>query len=277
MKKKKGSKAKEILDNLALSMVIIFPMIACFYATAAWFSSNRKANSENGGFDTTLPKTLVDKVEVFEEIKDSDGNNTYYTYNNTPNATWSSSSKSWSYSAGVTDIFGMGTYSMLSSEHSSLILIKISDSATDSELEKFNLSVYTTTDYDSSLVKYDKDTLSYNSLKNSGNPMSSVITFKFFSLTEYPDTTSSIIDFTSKKSDATNGFYSLNDNTEVDESSYSTSISSGLSLTTSTKYIGLIIDYFGDGLQYIYSLNVGNEVLESEDPVTFNCDWGIRG
>lgn len=277
MKSKKEKKVKDILNNLALSMVIIFPMIACFYATAAWFSSNRKATSDNGGFNTTLPKTLVDKVEVFEEVKDSDGNNTYYTYNTTPNGTWSSSTKSWSYTSGITDLFGMGTYSMLSSNHSSLILIKISDSASESELEKFNLNVYTTTDYDSSLVKYDKDTLSYNSLKSTGNPMSSVITFKFFTLTEYPDTTSSSIDLTSKKSDDSNGFYSLNDNTEVDESSYTKSISSGLTFTTSTKYIGIIIDYFGDGLQYIYSLNVGNEVLESEDPVTFNCDWGISG
>ena len=44
-------------------------------------------------------------------------------------------------------------------------------------------------------------------------------------------------------------------------------------------YLGCIVEYSKDNLEYLYSLNIGNSVIDSaelDSSITFKQDWGIR-
>ena len=47
---------------------------------------------------------------------------------------------------------------------------------------------------------------------------------------------------------------------------------------TSVKYISIIVDYYRDAVQYIYSTYLGNETLEGtyKYELNFLCDWGLE-
>ncbi len=47
---------------------------------------------------------------------------------------------------------------------------------------------------------------------------------------------------------------------------------------TSVKYISIIVDYYADAVEYIYSTYLGNETLETEleSELHFLCDWGLE-
>lgn len=47
---------------------------------------------------------------------------------------------------------------------------------------------------------------------------------------------------------------------------------------TSVRYISIIIDYYADAVEYIYSTYLGNEILETEflSELHFLCDWGLE-
>lgn len=41
------------------------------------------------------------------------------------------------------------------------------------------------------------------------------------------------------------------------------------------KYIAVIFDYYKEALEHIYNINLGNEVLDSDTPILFACDWNM--
>ena len=44
-----------------------------------------------------------------------------------------------------------------------------------------------------------------------------------------------------------------------------------------TKYIAVIIDYYSDAIEYIYSSFLGDPILESYDSILhFICDWTME-
>ena len=47
---------------------------------------------------------------------------------------------------------------------------------------------------------------------------------------------------------------------------------------TTVKYISVVVDYYSDALDYIYSTYLGNRVLETdfESHLEFLCDWGLE-
>ena len=50
------------------------------------------------------------------------------------------------------------------------------------------------------------------------------------------------------------------------------------SANTTVKYISVIVDYYADAVEYIYSTYLGNAVLEDEfdSELHFLCDWGLE-
>ena len=71
--------------------------------------------------------------------------------------------------------------------------------------------------------------------------------------------------------------------TAIDNSNDTTSFNQEPSLYTSianttVRYISVIVDYYADAVEYIYSTYLGNEILETElDSVLhFRCDWGLE-
>ena len=37
----------------------------------------------------------------------------------------------------------------------------------------------------------------------------------------------------------------------------------------------VIFDYYKEALEHIYNINLGNEVLDSDTPILFACDWNM--
>ena len=71
--------------------------------------------------------------------------------------------------------------------------------------------------------------------------------------------------------------------TSIDNSDDSTSFKQNPSIytslqNTSVKYISIIVDYYADAVEYIYSTYLGNETLETEfgSHLDFLCDWGLE-
>ena len=50
------------------------------------------------------------------------------------------------------------------------------------------------------------------------------------------------------------------------------------SANTTVKYISVIVDYYADAVEYIYSTYLGNDTLETEfgSELHFICDWGLE-
>ena len=50
------------------------------------------------------------------------------------------------------------------------------------------------------------------------------------------------------------------------------------SANTTVRYISIIVDYYSDALDYIYSTYLGNDTLETEfdSHLDFLCDWGLE-
>ena len=252
------------LEKVCILSVSIFSLIAVFSATSAWFASIRKVDTNGGGFISTAEPSVIDSLEIHPEGKDDNGNTTSYSYQDTATSTYTASSKTWS---GVTDDkFQLGTYSSLSPNHSTLLLIKLKDNASNASLK-----LTTTKAFTDSLVGIDTNNKPTTEIASKGNPLSSILRFSYF---EYEDKPTSF-DYTSTTL-TKKGFYELPTTGFVTEDKYTKSISFSDSIASTTQYIVIIMEYYDEGIQYIYSMNLGSTVLEDESDIKYTCDWKIE-
>ena len=72
-------------------------------------------------------------------------------------------------------------------------------------------------------------------------------------------------------------FTSINNSTEETSFKQDPSIYKSRANTT-VRYISIIVDYYSDALDYIYSTYLGNRILEDEfnSHLEFLCDWGLE-
>ena len=326
--KKVNSKLKNVTTKIAMVSIIVFPLVALMHATFAWFLAQRNVNNGINGIVATLPNKVIDKLYVFQESTVSTGNdkqNIYRQYKSNPSAIFDVNKNEWWAEATSADDkydkLGLGTYSSLYPLHSSLMVLKVNENVTSDDVNKFSLNIVTRTSYEDSLVykktndgsTNDSDTRDRNLLKKEGNPLSSIVTFNYMSTIDSEmlvngSLNSKYTDFNSepnankegelfldKKKFINGAFYEMNDNKDgVDKEHYFPTISiknsgdTGL-ISINTKYIVIMVEYFNEGLQYIYSLNIGNDVLSGgkttskatqslgENDISFICDWSIVG
>lgn len=318
--KKVNSKLKNVTTKIAMVLIIVFPLVALMHATFAWFLAQRNVNNGINGIVATLPNKVIDKLYVFQEEKSGEANN-YRHYDTKPSAIFDVNKNQWTAGGNEADKLGLGTYSSLYPLHSSLMVLKVNENVTSDDVNKFSLNIVTRTSYEDSLVykktndgsTNDSDTRDRNLLKKEGNPLSSIVTFNYMSTIDSEmlvngSLNSKYTDFNSEtnankegelfldKNKFINGaFYEMNDNKDgVDKEHYFPTISiknsgdTGL-ISIDTKYIVIMVEYFNEGLQYIYSLNIGNDVLSGgkttskatqslgENDISFICDWYIVG
>ncbi len=311
--KKANSKLKNVTTKIAMVSIIVFPLVALMHATFAWFLAQRNVNNGINGIVATLPNKVIDKLYVFQEEKSGEANN-YRHYDTKPSAIFDVNKNQWTKGGNDPDKLGLGTYSSLYPFHSSLMVLKVNENATSEDINKFTLNIVTGTIYDKSLVYRDTNsnaTINTNGGRNllqpTGNPLSSIVTFNYASTrTEILETdefdgkklNSTYSDFSNnldpgKLINATfknSAFYTMNKNNDgVDVYSEKISIVDPNSqnnqsiISKDTKYLVIIVEYFNEGLQYIYSLNIGNPNLEpkqdntGDNTISFICDWSIVG
>ena len=303
--KKVNSKLKNVTTKIAMVSIIVFPLVALMHATFAWFLAQRNVNNGINGIVATLPNKVIDKLYVFQEAKDDGGNNIYRKYNKEYSAVFDVNKNQWAEGAGIEDKLGLGTYSSLYPLHSSLMVLKVNENVTSDDINKFSLNIVTGTNYEDSLVFRGNNTHPRKLLNDKGNPLSSIVTFNYASTSNEMLTGTNLsdgyIDFYSKINDKkelvldgtpfiNDAFYTMNKNNDGVEV-YSKKISivnpnsqTGQSIISKdTKYVVIMVEYFNEGLQYIYSLNIGNPNLEpkqdsnGDNTISFTCDWSIVG
>lgn len=305
--KKVNSKLKNVAIKVAMVTIIVFPLIALMHATFAWFLAQRNVNNGINGIVATLPNKVIDKLYVFQEKKTENAIN-YRQYDPEAKAVFDVNKNQWTAGGNEADKLGLGTYSSLYPLHSSLMVLKVNQNATSEDINKFSLNIVTGTKYEDSLVFRDDNTNPRKLLNDKGkNPLSSIVTFNYASTSsemfdEKNNLNSDYNDFYSKNNkqnqpmldDNTpfinNAFYTMNINNDGVEA-YSKTISivnpnsqnNQSIISKDTKYVVIMVEYFNEGLQYIYSLNIGNPALEpkqdnnGDNTISFICDWSIVG
>lgn len=254
------------LKIIAMTSMSIFSLAVLFIATSAWFTAVRNVKTEGDGFVVTTEPNVIESVEIHPEVV-TDSNTVYHSYQEEATSTYDVSTKTWSGDTS-NNKFQLGTYSSMSPNHSSLIVLKLIDNASSNS--NLSLKIKTNKTYSESLVGLDSNNKPTTSIASSGNPLSSILRFSYF---EYDEAITDY-DFTSltfeKKS-----FYTVSSGF-ITESDYSQTITlSDSNIKSTTKYIAVVMEYYDEGIQYIYSMNLGADVLNTEGDITYTCDWGI--
>lgn len=243
----------------------IFSLAAVFMSTAAWFTVMRQVKTDGDGFLASKISPVVKRVDIYEKAtasvqKGSEKNP--YIYNSTPSLSYFYGSDQVR-PEGSQDPIGIGKYSILEETKSLLFLFTLDETKTE-ELKTSQLTVKTSTGNENSLYAMNSTTgkvkrpLSTNGIQNA---LSSIVSFSSFTdksvMTERDQTY--IIDKDSIKTHKNQAF--------VDSSSYTYRPSIPLTDPdlSSVSQIGVIVEYSTNLIEHLYSINLGNPVMDQSD------------
>lgn len=268
-----GKKHSPNLKIIAMTSMAVFSLAAVFVSTAAWFTVMRQVKTDGGGFLASKLAPVVTKVEIFEKAttsvqKDSEKNP--YIYKSAPSLSYFYGSDQETIK-GNTKTISIGTYSILEETKSLLFLFYLDTSKTE-ELKTSQLTVRTSTGDEDSLHALDSGVLKnpLNSDRNQ-NALSSIVSFSSF-------TDPSVISISKEDStyvvDKTKIAKASQDKTFVDSSTYHYSSSIPLTDTdtdlSSVSQIGVIVEYSTNLIERLYSINLGNKVMNTLSDIEFN-------
>lgn len=208
----------------------------------------------------------------------NDGTETYYLFEETPSVTVSVSEGVATQSAPLQ----MGTYELEDQHHPVLILLELTSGVANISMRITEENFYYVADGD-------------HSLSTENNPLSSVVEFYSFPYSNDEDdptyVDNRILSFTETVDDVEieNNYYSLKTNefvrsgtnknsasfVELDNKGDFMSITGEVNLYSGSaetlSHIGIVVDYYPESLQYIYSYFIGDQTLNYDLP--FSCDW----
>ena len=309
--KKVGNKNLKII---AATSMAIFSLMTTFTAAFAWFTATRERANDADNFVVRDVQGVLKNIYFHEFVSKTIDPNTREATSFTFNSIYSGKisydwqNKSASYS-GNTSV-QLDTYSPLNSEHPLLMVMELTEdheaisdgdivvtAKTDVEgflgarnntgAPVYNLKgngVYQIVDDDyyfalSSVVDfYSCDTASELYYKNASAENANLInpTYNTSSLwgrkssiaAKAEDENAIVPDCCFTNIDNSNDTSSFNQTPTIYTSKEGTTI----------KYVSIIIDYYKDAVEYIYSTYLGNSVLEAEFGYILNylCDWGLE-
>lgn len=258
------------LKLIAATSLSIFSLFVCFVSSFAWFSANRKADTDGNGFVTSAGVSKIKRIDIYPEVSDSEtgvseqdylySSSSYCSY--TKETGWVSSS-----SSTLSSPIQLGVYSMEDQTHSVLVLFTLQETLTSYELD-----IKTTTSFDDSCVKAAENTAA-NQINETSNPLSSFIDFNYVNLSTALTASSSTYDLSTQiDSDKALSFVNRSDPQNGYETTKTISTTS-----EDTNYIALIVEYNTTIVNYIfYTLNFENPILDdSTKKIPFTCDWSI--
>lgn len=245
---------KKNFKIIAATSMTIFSLFTLFCASMAWFMAAKSVDNSDDGFFIKQASSVVTSIDIHTLQSE----NTAYVYNESVSATYTVSGTSASTSSSAIDI---GYYSQLRANQSVLLIFNL-----DTTVDNFKISLTaTSTLTEANSLVYVVDGEAKNPVTSTtGNSLSTIIKFKPIFFTNDTPT------------------YDLSSTTFENEYSFvtlsSTTISINDSLTildTSDSHscFGLVMEYSTDIIEYIYSINLGNNVIESsseDDPIKFD-------
>ena len=276
--KKTGNKNLKIM---AATSMAIFSLFTCFAGAMAWFTATRKVDDGvedampldivTGVLDTLTVHQLVNnnpfeyETEIDQETgKEVPTGNIIYHFDSTikSSVTVNIAEGSYYIPDGTANL---GQYTFLSRTNPVLLLFKLK-----SNIKASDVKIIASTA--SSFVGVNINTET--------NPLSSVVKFSNFVWTEE---TFSGTDFDINSKDLNNERHFVNMSSDggtyngFDGNQKFFNGETDTEITDEITYIGVVLDYYEHAVEYIYSLNIGSDVLaETEQGLNFTCDWTLR-
>ena len=265
----KGSKIGTIVASTG---VVIFTLAAAFSGSYAWFQAMRNPTTSADDFKIVNTGSNVSAIEFhqFAGIQEIDEVE-YFTFNPTPAGEVTideNQQATYTIQGGLQ----MAEYTTDDPHHPILILLTLTGSP-NAMIKARRTTIDPSYDYMAS----DEYTL-----VDTGNPLSSVVEFYSFLYTPTGDT--------SLSGRTKNGYYTLlasdfeRDTSDAksfpefdDSGDYTDNFRSQVSIyngsTVGYSYLGIVVDYFAESLEYIFSYFLGNDYLT--DGLSFSCDWSL--
>ena len=293
------------LKLISATFVAIFSLAAVFLGTYAWFSLNRLIDASGTEFDVGNPTGRLSKVtfhRMTSKVLGADDLATQFSFNKTPVGTftydWVEHEGTYTpVTQGDTSIV-LDDYTMLNQEHPIMLLFEFSQDY-DTSSDPINIAASAAaTDF---LGGRDPDT------KDPTHPLSSVYEtisgtnyyalssiakfyYKAFSDDNFDifDGNSSTYDLDktgtdvwtgdNKKFVMSEGERFVNVDNDLETSSFESDIDILNISSGNVKYVAVVIDYYIDAVEYIYSTFLGDKTLEEtyDYELHFLCDWSME-
>ncbi len=261
-------KQRQTYKIIAATSLALFSLSAVFIASAAWFTASRKADSNGDGFEVTAYDGLVKKITAHPFLKTDE--NKGRIYDETASLTYTVDQKTGSVSLDDTTEKSLGIYDSLEQQTTFSLLYVITLDASVAKTRESSIRIVpsTATSEEESLLKTD--------LKKKDNPMSSIITFTYDSNQDISD------GYTLSSIDSHEEFLSPNSSSPYKKALDGLSLSPD-AITGNTEneyYCFIYLSYEISNIEYIYSRNLGNSVLDEIDTssldngsITYKQDW----
>lgn len=285
------------LRIVAATSVTIFSLAVAFTGVYAWFSINKAINGDgerNTVTNVTGKLKSVTFHRLLSKVTDSDGIATSFTFYKNASGTitynWSTSTGTYVPATSGDTRIQLDSYEPIDQEHPILLLFEFNGEYNTS-LPENNIEINATSrtgdflgardaEHDNVPV-YDLATDIYKTID--GKPyygLSSIAYFykKAMSQSAF-NTFNDGISYTLTKSELTvaNRFTTVDN--EAETSSFQRQITIDKENSGGVKYIALVIDYYIDAIEFIYSTYLGDHTLEGNTynySLNFICDWTME-
>ena len=263
--------SKKNLKILAATAMSIFSLLTCFMGAFAWFVGNYKEKLGSSNMEVRSANGILISVSTHRLVR-SASSSTQYAFDTNPVddemvIDWPDGEP------GTYVTTELDRYNPLEVHNPILILFKFQDNTPDWEI---NIRAQSSSE---SFVGYIN--------QKTNNPLSSVVEFRSIAFAALPtiqnnnyiintsalSTSKHFVNITNDAAgyptvDPTNGFVS---------SQY---FYQG-SAQTSTKYVGIVLDYYEPAMSYLFAVNLGNPLFEMDvsdvtaGVINFSCDWSM--
>lgn len=258
-----------------------FSVVSIIVATVAWFTSLKVIDNDNSHMSVVSPNAIFKKLTL-HDVVNVDYDNKALQFDRTPSATaeFNETTMKIDYSEGFG--FEMGTFENMDMYHPVLMLIQLQEETTATTEHPVSVVANSTSTEYFAIAKADGTPK--NEIKESGNPLSSVVEFfshGFVSDDDFIKTPGSYSTFSTydtpfpeidKETDYVRSAFSTFDANE-EYKSFEPKQTLYKTTTDTVEYIAIIVDYYQVALTYVYSTFLSEDVLN--DIIYFSCDWGM--
>lgn len=262
---KLGMKQKYHLISSIISMSLTCVLL--IFVCLAWYVSNKEAKTTGVNSSIIAKNDLIDSVEYYE-VNSYDATNSKFIFEKLEE------------SDKVDDVFEMGTYNPLLSDSypQRLVVINLKDTYTIQLTAKTHATSYLAEN-----IKIDDE---YVLTKEGPNSLTSVIGFYLLDINSVENTIIEDDEGNEKEGlatpstsiDSNNELYFANPETDTIVTSLNLIEES---ITTDKIYI--LLDYYEESIEHIYSENIGNPALDPstdadntdihKDDIKYTCDF----
>lgn len=291
---------KNIISIVALTSMTIFSLFAVFSGAVAWFTSVNSLSMSGDDFPVVVGTGHLDSITFHQMVSktrdDNTGKATSFTFDPNPVGTisydWGTESASFTPTSQGDTSIALADYESLDREHPLLLMFHLNDSY---DISSDPVTIKATAQATGYLGEKNADATPKYRLKDDSVVYKKVAGTDYYWLSSvvqtyncaFADDESTSYQMALDSTYATahslpllgnNTKFAIVDN-ERDTCSFSeesTFFASGNSGTV--KNIAVVIDYYPDAIEYIYSTYLGNSILEDtyDGILHYWCDWTME-